>query len=250
MQPNELHLSRIQTNREVLGNPESFFAVYSRPIQRFFSCLVNDANLAEDLFQDFAVNFVTGTFANYDPDRGRFRDYLKASLRNQAKRQLKKKSVEADRFGTEFDEQATRIDDQRIAAALGEFDVSEGRDIRKYVAMQMKQEEARREHLHYSLIKFLFAMRSEDLHRSRVPTQRLVDFFLELTGEEVTPANAKQRKSRALAIYAQKILAEIRQRFQISDVEELREAAAELGLLVLCEQELEATVNGTVKGES
>lgn len=36
----------------------------------------------DEAVQDFVVQFLERGFGQYDPTRGRFRDYLKASLRN------------------------------------------------------------------------------------------------------------------------------------------------------------------------
>ena len=41
-----------------------------------------DYHVSEDLTQDFALRFLRGDFRNVSPEKGRFRDYLKRSLRN------------------------------------------------------------------------------------------------------------------------------------------------------------------------
>jgi RNA polymerase sigma-70 factor (ECF subfamily) len=55
---------------------------YARAIRKYLGALVGDAHDADDLAQEAVVRILRGQFAQADPDRGRFRDYLKAALRN------------------------------------------------------------------------------------------------------------------------------------------------------------------------
>jgi RNA polymerase sigma factor (sigma-70 family) len=55
---------------------------YGGAIYRYLLGMVRDPHLAEDLAQEFALRLVRGDFSHASPRRGRFRDFLKASLRN------------------------------------------------------------------------------------------------------------------------------------------------------------------------
>ncbi len=55
---------------------------YGGAIYRYLLGMVRDAYLAEDLAQEFAYRLVRGDFSKASPQRGRFRDFLKAALRN------------------------------------------------------------------------------------------------------------------------------------------------------------------------
>src|SRR4051812_1379878 len=57
---------------------------YHAPVYRYLRGLVRDDAAAEDLCQEFALRFLRGDFRHADPDRGRFRDYLKVALRHLA----------------------------------------------------------------------------------------------------------------------------------------------------------------------
>ncbi len=57
---------------------------YCRAIERYLRRLVGDV-AAKDLSQEFAVRFLRGEFRHADPRRGRFRDYVKASIIYQAR---------------------------------------------------------------------------------------------------------------------------------------------------------------------
>jgi RNA polymerase sigma-70 factor (ECF subfamily) len=55
---------------------------YRAAAYRYVLAAVRDADAADDLAQDFAVRFLRGDFRSADPGRGRFRDYLRTSLRH------------------------------------------------------------------------------------------------------------------------------------------------------------------------
>jgi RNA polymerase sigma-70 factor (ECF subfamily) len=85
-------LSRISTVWNMLADahhapdPEcaaarlAFIQRYQRAAYRYLLGALGDADAADELFQEFALRFVRGAFRNADPERGRFRDYLKTSL--------------------------------------------------------------------------------------------------------------------------------------------------------------------------
>jgi RNA polymerase sigma-70 factor (ECF subfamily) len=55
---------------------------YQTAVYRYLVAAVRDADVAADLFQEFALRLVRGDFGRVDSSRGRFRDYLKTALIN------------------------------------------------------------------------------------------------------------------------------------------------------------------------
>ena len=53
---------------------------YSGAIQRYLLGAVRDPDAAQELSQEFAFRFIRGDFQVVDPERGRFRDYVKTVL--------------------------------------------------------------------------------------------------------------------------------------------------------------------------
>ena len=53
---------------------------YSSAVYRYLLAAVRSPEVADDLFQEFALRLVRGDFKRADPERGRFRDFLKTSL--------------------------------------------------------------------------------------------------------------------------------------------------------------------------
>lgn len=89
-----LHLSELATSWSMLrragaaaDSPEEAAAAqratlerYAPAIHRYLLAATRDRDRADDLFQEFALKFLRGDFHRADPQRGRFRDYLKTSL--------------------------------------------------------------------------------------------------------------------------------------------------------------------------
>jgi RNA polymerase sigma-70 factor (ECF subfamily) len=55
---------------------------YAGAIHRYLLGAVRDAEVARELDQEFALRFLRGDFHRADPARGRFRDFVKRSVRN------------------------------------------------------------------------------------------------------------------------------------------------------------------------
>src|SRR5262249_31394963 len=57
---------------------------YYGAVYRYLLGTVRDLAAAEELAQEFALRFLRGDFHRADPERGRFRDFLKTALRHLA----------------------------------------------------------------------------------------------------------------------------------------------------------------------
>jgi RNA polymerase sigma-70 factor (ECF subfamily) len=55
---------------------------YGGAVYRYLLGMLRDPDAAEDLAQEFALRFLRGDFRRADPQRGRFRDFLKMALRH------------------------------------------------------------------------------------------------------------------------------------------------------------------------
>ena len=86
------HISRISTIWTLVlqahgDDSEAIAAAQSRMIERYSGAvyrylvkILRNSDAADDVFQEFALRFVRGGFRHANPQRGRFRDYLKTAL--------------------------------------------------------------------------------------------------------------------------------------------------------------------------
>ena len=86
----EQHLSQIGTqwsavlqahdSNQATAGQSRLLERYRRAVYRYLLGAVRDPHVADDLFQEFALRLVRGDFHRANPERGRFRDFLKTSL--------------------------------------------------------------------------------------------------------------------------------------------------------------------------
>jgi RNA polymerase sigma-70 factor (ECF subfamily) len=77
-------LEHISTHWGVVGDPLQFVLRYAPAVRRYVRALVKNEHDSEDVVQDFLLRSVRRPFVPEQIRRGRFRDYLKAVLRNAA----------------------------------------------------------------------------------------------------------------------------------------------------------------------
>ena len=77
-----------------------FMERYHGAVYRYFFTALRDPDAAQELFQQFAERFVRGDFKNFDPRKGRFRDYVRVALinmiRDYRRRQASRQHVDID----------------------------------------------------------------------------------------------------------------------------------------------------------
>jgi hypothetical protein len=87
-------LSRIETPLRTWltaheGEGDAAIAARQQLVTRYYGAgyryllgMVRDPDAAEELAQDFALKLLRGDFKHFDPQHGRFRDFVKAALAN------------------------------------------------------------------------------------------------------------------------------------------------------------------------
>jgi RNA polymerase sigma-70 factor (ECF subfamily) len=84
----DLHLSQIQTlwsmverahgdHTALQSAQQALLDRYGGAVQRYALAALRDEDAADEVFQEFALKFVRGDFGNADPERGRFRAFVK-----------------------------------------------------------------------------------------------------------------------------------------------------------------------------
>ncbi|TWU08289.1 RNA polymerase sigma factor [Stieleria varia] len=76
---------------------------YAGAVYRYLLSAVRDPNIADELAQEFALKVVRGDFRNADPQRGRFRDFVKRSLFNLVTDFHRKRQKQSISLGTEVE---------------------------------------------------------------------------------------------------------------------------------------------------
>lgn len=231
-------ISRISTHWDLLerahpdrpGAAEAQKALLRRyygAVFRYLVACAGSADVAEDLSQDFALRFVRGDFRRADPDRGRFRNFLKAALQNLVtdyrRRQKARPGVplsgveppgrEDDPPGEEWD----RLWRAELLAKAWE---------------ELKSVGAAGGAPLYTVLHW----------RAANPQAPLTDLAVELQarlGQSFTEVNLRQILYRARQRFADLLLAEVGRSIETNDRGRLEEELSDLNLLSYCKPALD-----------
>ena len=226
-------LSRIQTHWSRLlaptdGPEKDLLLRYYSAAFRYLLAILHDATIAEELAQEFAVRFLAGHYSKVDRQRGRFRDFLKAALRNLIhdywRRQQKERArTPADPDG--FEPSAPEAEENAFDAgwrdemlvrtweALARFETDTGKPY--FALLRVKTEEP--------------TLRSDQL------AQRLA-----LAGNKtLTDQALRQTLHRARETFADLLLDEVQRTLTTIDRDQLEEELVELQLVDYCRKALD-----------
>jgi RNA polymerase sigma factor (sigma-70 family) len=271
MTPTELQrLSRIETRWTVVlqayhgggnqaaGAQQSLVMRYYRAVFRYLCAMVSDSNLAEDLTHEFVVRFFTGEFSRADPTRGRFRDFLKRSLRNMVidhwrRQRAEQKNVVRrlpDRSGEPPAAGSLRgtglrgrshynldaVDDEQAFLHGWRVELL----TRAWEALARFQR--RTGQAYYTILRY----RADNPHDHSADLARLLGVHL---GKNVTEAAFRQMLGRARAKFADFLLAEVACSLETGDCDAIEAELIELDLLTVCRQSLaQARAANTLPG--
>jgi RNA polymerase sigma-70 factor (ECF subfamily) len=203
---------------------------YSSAVYSYLIGAVRDQDVADDLFQEFALRLMRGAFRRADPRRGRFRDFLKTALGHLVTDHYRRQRRDSlpyhgfpepatsprpaladaeERFAEEW--RAQLID--RAFAALETFEQRTGQPL-------------------YTLLHF----------RVENPELSVADMARQLSvrlGQEPATAWVHKHLHKARQKFADLLVAEVAQTLDCPGVQELGEELAELGLLQWCRPALD-----------
>ncbi len=135
--PEDLHLSRISTiwtqvldahgddEQAVRAAQTAVMDRYSASVYRYLQKVLGDSDAADEVFQQFALQFVRQAFRHANPQRGRFRDYVKISVLNLVSRYrrgqaMAPRPVNLEHFEDQLAAEANAEDDAEFNAIVQE----------------------------------------------------------------------------------------------------------------------------------
>ena len=239
-----VHLSRISTQWDLLfqahhGQQDAKFEAqrvllqrYCGAVYRYLLASVHRPDAAEELSQEFALRFLRGDFRGANPERGRFRDFLKTALyhlvvdyrRCQQKQPL---PLPSDSFPVaDADSAAEAIDE--------EFDHHWRQELldRTWESLEKVQEETG------SLYFVVLRWRAEN---PETPAKQLVEQLGATRAATVTETGIRQILHRAREKFADLLLDEVARSLQTAapDTEQVEQELIDLELLAYCRPALE-----------
>jgi RNA polymerase sigma-70 factor (ECF subfamily) len=233
------HLSEIKTSLTWLqayqGEGEAAVAARHKILLRYYGAvyryllgMLRDPAAAEELSQEFAVRLLRGDFKHFDPQRGRFRDYVKVALRHlvmdywRLKRQRKEKEPQplqrgqAESLVVEKD-----IDFDKAFAEKWKEELL----ARTWEALQKNQEESGQPY--YTVLRCKTAQ--PNLHATELAQQ--VSGQL---GRPITAEAMRQLLHRARRRFAELLVEEVERTLDTTEPGQVAEELIDLGLMCYC----------------
>lgn len=196
---------------------------YAPCVYQYIAQATKDVDIADELSQEFALRFVRGDYKNADPAKGRFRAYLRTSLRNLITDHFRK-NKEFSLTSSEAD----RLPDKSIVDMLAALDQGFQEDWREYVLSlawnALLESDFGRSSDYYPVLKF------RSLHPTATSKQMAAQLSEQL-GKPVTAEWVRQKIVRSRQKFARLLAAEVRRSLNDKSEEAIREELAALGLL-------------------
>jgi hypothetical protein len=231
-------ISQISTHWSALHSPSVEVTRYAGPVFRYFLGIVRQVPQAEDLAMQFVQRFLTQDVQRHArPESGRFRDYLKASLRNMAqdvwRQAAKDKKLYAPLPGDgahlpesestdtpDIDEFDTQCHIERIDAAWERLRKEEEES-------SGKGGDGGARAPYYTVLR----LQSE---RAEMSAQEIADELNRSRPSTLKPENVRQLLSRARRKFGEYLLDEVLKSLPVAEHGELETELIELRLLPYC----------------
>jgi RNA polymerase sigma-70 factor (ECF subfamily) len=207
---------------------------YGGAATRYLLGAVRDHDVAQELAQEFAVAFLDGNVRGADPEKGRFRDYLKGVLRNlirvHQRRDRRQPVAGVETPEPEFEEEPAENLDRAFLAcwraellarcwhALEEIERQTGQPYHVVLKIRADQPDLSSDELAAALGRQL--------------------------GREITPPTYRKALQRARKKFAEALLDELRGSLSDPRPDAVREELVELGLYEYCRPLMERGNSG------
>jgi RNA polymerase sigma-70 factor (ECF subfamily) len=199
---------------------------YAGAVRRYLQAVLHDAEAAEEVTQEFALHVVQGRFHRADPQRGRFRDYVKVALlhlastyRERQRRQLRPLAPDSPAWDA-------------LAAPAEASEAAFDAEWRDELLARAWEALAAEHHCLYTVLRF------RAVHPGMASGEMAQRLSLRL-GRSFTAVAVRQTLRRARERFADLLLDEVAQSLESPTLEQLAEELSELNLLPYCQPALE-----------
>jgi hypothetical protein len=215
-------LEEISTRWPLIRDPVQFVLRYAPAIRKYLEALLRNVHDAEEVSQDFLLKGILRGFVRTTELRGRFRDYLKIAVRNTALTHLQRRRPTSP-GGSDLAWMADPHD--ASSQAEQEWLAEWRRCVLDRVLQALDHHQQRTPgNLFYTVVRLSLDHPDED-------STALAARAGTLAGRPLRADAFRKQLSRARRLFAELLVAEVRQTLEQPTPERLAEEMAELGLL-------------------
>jgi RNA polymerase sigma factor (sigma-70 family) len=240
----DLHLSRIQTlwsvvrrahgdHTAVQSAQQQMLDRYGGAVRRYALAALRNEDAADEVFQEFALKFVRGDFSNADPERGRFRAFVKTVVYRLIVDYQRRKKGDA-RLGplhSNVAEPAAADDDAGVGDDTA-FHASWRDDLLGRCWERLRTAETESGKPHYTVLKYRV-----DHPEARSP--ELASGLSEVLGKPVNAGAVRVLLHRARDAFAEILLEEVRHSLESQTIDDVEDELIELNLMEYCKPALD-----------
>jgi RNA polymerase sigma-70 factor (ECF subfamily) len=209
---------------------EKLLRRYCGAIYRYLLGALRDPDAADELSQEFALRFVKGYFRRANPERGRFRDYVKMALSNLITDYRKRQGGQPDSLPDGSLGPATS---ESIHYATDvEFEARWREELLNRTWQALATIETKTGSLFHTVLRYRAS------HPDATSEQIATDLS-QRVGKPLSPANVRQTLHRAREKFADLLLEEVARSLETDDEERLEQELVELNLLPYCKTALQ-----------
>lgn len=213
---------------EAAAAQEAVLRRYSAAIYRYLLSALRDPNAADEVFQEFALRFVQGYFRRADPERGRFRHFLKKSLHNLILTHRQKQG----RRPVTLEHDVASPEQEQDSALDREFNQSWREEVLARTWEALAELQSTTGKPYHDVLRFRAS-------NPKLSSAEMAAALGAQLGKQLTDAGVRQTLHRAREKFADLLLDEVSRSLQTDDTERLREELSDLGLLPYCQAALD-----------
>ncbi|MEX2175718.1 MAG: sigma-70 family RNA polymerase sigma factor [Pirellulaceae bacterium] len=234
------HLSRIDTPWSIVRQAHDgseagvqqarqvLFERYGGAARRYLGAVLRDDDAADELFQEFALRLVRGAFCGANPERGRFRAFVKTALHNLVV-DFRRRAARRERQpqGTQSLDAGVRLEPTEDL-----FVQAWRQELLERTWASLHAAERAGTTPYYTALRLLV---DEGEPASADVAAKLASKL----GRDVTPGHARVIVHRARQLFADLLVSEVAGSLETASAEELEQELGELKLLDYCQHALE-----------
>jgi RNA polymerase sigma factor (sigma-70 family) len=220
---NEIATHWTQVQQAVLGEgpaaaeaQRELFERYGGAMRRYLQAALTDASAVDDLLQDFAVALVSGGFRGLQPERGRFRDYVKGVLFRLVQKHRRREQRQPRQLPADID----LTDPESFPGACEEQFRQSWRD---ELLARTWQELAQAEPSYFTVLHFRAA-------HPDMPSDKMVGELAPQLGKPLTAPGVRQKLHRARKRFSNLLLQQVAASLELPTPGAIHEELRELDL--------------------